>query len=110
MTHLTTNGVRMKYIIEKADGSDVDPNACYFILRLDADEQHGEACRKAMRVYADECGNQALADDINACLDWLDDPPKCTCGGGRDRDVICPFHDGGMFGHPVWRHSGWHHR
>lgn len=105
MTDATEEGLRQKYFIEKADGSTVDPNACYFVLRLDGEGEHGQACRNAMLVYAEQCGNHRLADDITACVDWLDDPPKCTCGGGRDHDVICPFHDGGMFGHPVWRHG-----
>ncbi|KKM87477.1 hypothetical protein LCGC14_1268540 [marine sediment metagenome] len=95
-------GVFGKYILSKADGSDVDCNACYFVLRLDEDP----AAQEAMRVYAAKCGNRKLANDITRCLDWLDAPPVCTCGGGRDSDEICMFHDGGFFGHPVWRHEG----
>jgi hypothetical protein len=93
--------VYMKYVISKADGSPVDPDACYFVLRLDKDP----AARKAARVYAHNCGNAALEQDLIACVDWLDHPPECTCGGGRDRDVTCPFHDGPGIGmpHPVWR-------
>ena len=94
-------GVYGKYKISKADGSEVDSQACYFVLRLDTDP----AARAAMRVYADECGNKALKHDIMRCLDWLDNPPACTCGGGRDMDVTCPFHDGysRVRRHPVWR-------
>ena len=95
-------GIYGKYKLEKADGSPVDPDACYFVLRLDTDE----AARAAMRVYASKCGNEKLRDSITECVEWLDDPPGCTCGGGRDMDVTCPFHDGGMLGHPVWRHGG----
>ena len=101
-----SQGVFQKYVISKADGNAVDPNACYFVLRLD-DGEEVEAARSAMRNFSDICLNRKLANDIDACLDWLDDPPACTCGGGRDRDVTCPFHDGGEFtGHPVWRHGG----
>jgi hypothetical protein len=91
-------GVYGKYILGKADGSSVDPDACYFVLRLDTDK----AARAAMRVYAKACGNTNLADDINACLDYLDDPPLCTCGG-RGEVYNCPVHDS-MY-QPVWRHG-----
>lgn len=93
-----TDGIKMKYILTKADGSNVDSHACYFVLRLDTDK----AARKAMRVYAAKCDNQSLQEDIIACLDWLDRPPPCTCGG-RDRHNWCPFHDP-FLGNPVWRY------
>jgi hypothetical protein len=93
-------GVFMKYKLEKADGSPVDSDACYFILRLDKDK----AARIAARTYAAHCGNDNLRDDIYACCDWLDNPPACTCGG-RDMDITCSFHDGPsrIHPHPVWR-------
>ena len=37
-----------KYIIKKSDGSDVDPNAMYFVLRLDSDAH----ARTALMAYA----------------------------------------------------------
>ncbi len=95
-------GVFPKYTISKSDGSPVDASACYFVLRLDEDP----AARAAMRTYAVACGNEQLAEGINRCLDWLDDPPVCTCSGGRDSDEMCLFHDGGFLGHPVWTHGG----
>lgn len=98
---MAKQGVFGKYILSKADGSPVDESACYFVLRLDTDP----AARKAARVYAENCSNEKLAEGLLRCLDWLDDPPPCNCGG-RDRDIICPFHDGGFFGHPVWQHGG----
>ena len=67
-------GVYGKYILAKADGSDIDPDACYFILRLDTDV----AARAAARTYAEECGNKSLADDILACLEQLEQP-LCGC-------------------------------
>lgn len=98
----TEQGVFPKYHISKCDGSRIDASACYFVLRLDEDP----AARAAMRVYATECGNEQLAEDIDRCLDWLDNTPVCTCGGGRDSDEICMFHDGGLFSHPVWTYQG----
>lgn len=96
-------GIRMKYKVQKADDTPVDPEACYFVLRLDKDP----AARSAMRTYAEHCDNTELAEDITRCLDWLDAPPPCICGGGRDAGIHCPFHDGhGVRGHPVWRHGG----
>ena len=93
-------GVYGKYVLGKADGSEVDPEATYFVLRLDTDK----AARAAARTYAEQCGNEQLANGLLRCVDWLDEPPSCSCGGGRDSDVICPFHDGGFLGHPVWHH------
>lgn len=55
----------MKYIITKADGSPVDPNAKYFVLRLD---QHGPDCqetaaaRLAVARYA-----ELTKEDAPAC-------------------------------------------
>ncbi len=64
-------GVYGKYIIAKADGTPVDPMACYFVLRLDRD---GHA-RTAMRLYADTLracqGDNPLSSDITAALDAL---------------------------------------
>jgi len=51
-----------KYKIEKADGSPVDPDAVYFVLRLDTDA----AAREAALKYA-ECirpTQPEFADDI----------------------------------------------
>lgn len=49
-------GLRKRYRVEKVDGT-TDPNAEYFVLRLDnggSDPKHITACRKALMVYADE--------------------------------------------------------
>lgn len=48
-------GLYNKYIVSKADGSQTDPDAQYFVLRLDerqSDENHLRACRKAIQTYA----------------------------------------------------------
>jgi hypothetical protein len=50
-------GLIAKYIIHKLDGSPVDENAEYFVLRLDykgKDKKHIDACRKAVLTYANE--------------------------------------------------------
>ena len=60
-------GIFGKYIIEKADGSAVDPDACYFVLRLDTDIN----ARTAMHVYAALVKGH-LGADITACLNELD--------------------------------------
>ena len=50
-------GLYLRYLISKADGTPVDENAEYFVLRIDLngkDQKHIAACRKALMVYADE--------------------------------------------------------
>lgn len=55
-------GLYNKYIVSKVDGSPVDEDAVYFVLRLDTDF----AARTAMAVYADVVRgrNPVLAGDI----------------------------------------------
>lgn len=55
-------GLYPKYIIAKADGSPVDPNADYFVLRLDTDQ----AARGAARNYANRImgDNPVLAQEL----------------------------------------------
>jgi hypothetical protein len=50
------NGLHRKYKISKADGTPVNPNNVYFLLKLEGegDPIHIEACRKAVLKYADE--------------------------------------------------------
>lgn len=60
--HLSTKdkGLIKKYNITKSDGSPVDENAEYFVLRLDNngnDAVHIEACRHAINKYADKISN-----------------------------------------------------
>lgn len=50
-------GLHGRYIVNKANGEETDPNAEYFVLRLDefgSDKKHINACRKAVLKYADE--------------------------------------------------------
>ena len=49
-------GLYQRYTISKTDGSPMDPNAEYFVLRVDLlgkDATHILACRKALMVYAE---------------------------------------------------------
>ncbi len=64
MTEAT--GLKKKYIVTKADGSSVDPDAQYFVLRIDTDR----CARLALRTYARaiEWENPSLADGI---FRWL---------------------------------------
>jgi len=52
------DGLKPKYQIAHADGTPCDPNARYFVLRLDyhyeCDERHIRACRLAACTYANE--------------------------------------------------------
>lgn len=49
-------GIKHKYNITRADGSPVDPQGMYFVLRLDyhegCDTRHISACRRAAEAYA----------------------------------------------------------
>ncbi len=60
MTEAT--GLKKKYIVTKADGSAVDPDAQYFVLRIDTDR----CARLALRTYARaiEWENPSLADGL----------------------------------------------
>lgn len=55
-------GLYGKYIIFKADGSEGDPEAKYFVLRVDTDKH----ARKALLAYANSVKqeNPVLAKDI----------------------------------------------
>lgn len=63
-------GLYDKYEIKKKDGSEVDPEAVYFVLRLDKD---GSA-RLAALVYATsiEEENPVLASDLKLTLNGLE--------------------------------------
>lgn len=58
------SGIYGKYIVSKADATPVDPDAFYFVLRLDTDA----AARNAIVHYADEImeSNPALAKELMA--------------------------------------------
>jgi hypothetical protein len=62
------NGLHNKYVINRADGTPINPNNVYFILKLEGegDSIHMEACRKAILKYAYEIENYLpeLSKDI----------------------------------------------
>ncbi len=71
------NGLHGRYVVTKADGSPCDPNAIYFVLRLDGggdDIEHIAACRKAARTYAAEAPGRLskMTHELRQLLDHLD--------------------------------------
>ena len=64
-------GFYQKYIVQKASGNPVDPEARYFVLRVDEDP----AARAALRTYAYATPNNALCADLLKWLLWLGDLP-----------------------------------
>jgi hypothetical protein len=65
-------GLKMKYILSKVDGSSVDPRGDYFILKLNSKTPwHRKASIKAILAYAESVKNDApqLAADIIAKYD-----------------------------------------
>ena len=55
-------GLHKKYVISRADGDPIDPNAVYFVLRLDGGHLHNVASRAAALDWC-EC---VLAEPDNA--------------------------------------------
>ena len=65
-----TKGLFDKYTISKTDGSPVDKDAIYFVLRIDTDEY----ARIALESYADavyEDGNWIFANQLYNFLEML---------------------------------------
>jgi hypothetical protein len=58
-------GLFKKYIVKKADGSDVDPDAQYFVLRVDTDDD----ARFALATYARWQPDEDLRTDL---LAWVE--------------------------------------
>lgn len=64
-------GLHQKYIINKSNGSQIDNDAEYFVLRLDkngSDPIHIKACRQAVLTYANHIKDhlpQLSSDLIN---------------------------------------------
>jgi len=62
------DGLHQKYLISKVDGSDIDTEAEYFVLRIDkaGERNHVNACLKALKVYSNEIENSIpkLANDL----------------------------------------------
>ncbi len=62
------DGLYDKYTIKKVDGSVVDPDALYFVLRIDTDEHAREALRAYINSLEESRENSALADDLRDML------------------------------------------
>lgn len=67
------DGLHQRYNVTKASGEPVDPNAFYFVLRLDSggdDQKHIHACRAAAWRYAKEIKDHipGLSRDIEGRL------------------------------------------
>lgn len=60
---MSRRGLYPKYIVEKVNGKPSDPNANYFVLRLDTDPH----ARHAIRAYANSIRSQnpELAEDLD---------------------------------------------
>lgn len=52
----TDNGLHNKYVLSRTDGTPINPNDKYFVLKIDGDGDinHINACRAALSKYADE--------------------------------------------------------
>lgn len=63
-------GLFEKYVVSKADGSEVDPEAMYFVLRLDTDP----AARAAVMTYADACAavDGILAQELRNLIETIE--------------------------------------
>lgn len=60
-----------KYTITKVDGSETNPNAEYFVLRLDTDRHAQAAVLEYARSVASE--NPELAEDIRQLINWIEE-------------------------------------
>lgn len=69
MITMPTDRLYNKYVIEKRDGSPIDPKAQYFVMRLDTDI----CARIAARIYAECCEAKwpGLADELLTLVESL---------------------------------------
>ena len=71
------NGLHQRYRVTKADGTECDSRAAYFVLRLDNfgdDMEHVAACRAAAQAYAASVPLrlQLVANDLLKLVDDLE--------------------------------------
>lgn len=80
-------GLHQRYIVTKANGEPVDPDAVYFVLRIDRGGRHAKhtaCCRHAARAYCEaafNCNDNGLlhiSEDLYELLNEIDDslPPE----------------------------------
>ena len=98
---MSTDGIRMKFMLKKINVEPCDPMACYFVLRFDGEqsnEDYMHASRAAGRAFANVIREKmpSLANDIDLCLDELERWP-CGC-----REAACPHEP--LFS-SVWRYG-----
>jgi hypothetical protein len=68
------NGLHHRYNVTKANGSPVDENAVYFVLRIDNggdDPLHIDACREAVLTYAKYLHGTRLAQLARELEDFV---------------------------------------
>ncbi len=86
-------GLYNRYIVEKRSTQNIDPNAIYFVLRLDRfgdDEAWTKNCRGAARVLAAFMPThlKEMGKDLEALINKIErdecpDCPAAGCGGAR---------------------------
>jgi hypothetical protein len=67
---MNEKGLHRRYDVKPLDGEN-DPNAVYFVLRLDhqgSDRKHTQACRLAALEFARQTANKELADDLRSLV------------------------------------------
>ena len=64
------DGLYEKYVIAKRDGTPLDPQACYFVLRLDTDPCARDAARKYLELIKDQAPQ--LARDLRQLIAELE--------------------------------------
>lgn len=83
-----------KFHITYPDGSAVDPNAAYYVLKLTGNTAHAAACRHALTVYAEriapimpvsasEC-RRMIADEARKADQPIDEPAYVASADGED--------------------------
>lgn len=77
ITTKSDDGYKRKFIIKKANGNNIDPNAEYFVLRLDnhgKDIRFARACRKAALTLSDEIKDYMpqLSEDLKTIVTYYD--------------------------------------
>lgn len=66
----TQGGLYQRYAVTKTDGSH-DPEAMYFVLRIDHkgdDIEHLRACHEAALVFCEHTPNRLIASELKAII------------------------------------------
>lgn len=86
------NEFHQRYNVSKANGTPVDLNAIYFVLRIDecgGDIFHVIACREALRTYISVLRSnnikhlRKLTDDLYEYLESTEEEFQCRCISGK---------------------------